>query len=123
MTIVPSSSSIGAAAEDTAINFLKRKGLRLIERNFRSKYGEIDLIMNDRRCTVFVEVRYRKSKNFLTPLESIDHKKVNKIINCCKYYIQKSKTDVDSYRFDIITISGKLERPEIDWYQNAFNED
>ncbi|NNE37620.1 MAG: YraN family protein [Gammaproteobacteria bacterium] len=121
--MVPSSTSIGAAAEDSAINFLKLKGLKLIKRNFRSKYGEIDLIMNDRQCTVFVEVRYRRSKNFLTPLESIDHKKVKKIINCCKYYIQKSKTDGDSYRFDIITISGKLENPEIDWYQNAFNED
>jgi putative endonuclease len=123
LTKVASSTSVGAAAEDTAIKFLNHKGLRFIKRNFRSKYGEIDLIMHDERCTMFVEVRYRKNKKFLTPLESIDHKKVNKIINCSKYYIQKSKIDVDSYRFDIITITGLLDNPDIGWYQNAFNED
>ncbi len=115
-------TSIGTTAEDTAIDFLKLKGLSLIDRNFKSKYGEIDLIMNDGQCTVFVEVRYRKSKNFLTPLESIDHNKVNRIIKYSKFYIQKLKSDDETFRFDIITINGSLDSPEIDWYQNAFCE-
>ncbi len=115
-------TSIGTTAEDTAIDFLKLKGLSLIDRNFKPKYGEIDLIMNDGQCTVFVEVRYRKSKNFLTPLESIDHNKVNRIIKCSKFYIQKLKSNDETFRFDIITINGSLDSPEIDWYQNAFCE-
>lgn len=122
MTKITNSTSIGAAAEDSAIKYLNRNGLQLIDRNFRSKYGEIDLVMKHADCMVFVEVRYRKSKDFLNPLESINKKKVNNIINCSKYYIQKLKTDLDIYRFDIISITGNLEAPDIDWYQSAFTE-
>ena len=118
----PSTTTVGHIAEDAAVTFLNSKGLKLIERNFRSKHGEVDLIMQDRNCTVFVEVRYRKNTDFLNPLESINQKKVNNIINCCNFYIQKSKAGVDSYRFDIITITGELKNPEIEWYENAFSQ-
>ncbi len=122
MTNITSTTTLGAIAEDTAIKFLTKQGLHLIERNFRSRYGEIDLIMKDAEKTVFVEVRYRKNKKYLDPLESINSKKVKHIINTCNFYIQKSNADNSIYRIDIITLSGNLETPEIHWYQNAFTE-
>lgn len=113
---------MGSLAEDAAIKFLTKQDLHLIERNFRSRYGEIDLIMKDAEIIVFVEVRYRKNKKYLDPLETINSKKVKHIINTCNFYIQKSNTDNRMYRIDIITLSGNLETPEIQWYQNAFTE-
>lgn len=122
MTYIPSTTTLGSLAEDAAIKFLTKQDLHLIERNFRSRYGEIDLIMKDAEIIVFVEVRYRKNKKYLDPLETINSKKVKHIINTCNFYIQKSNTDNRMYRIDIITLSGNLETPEIQWYQNAFTE-
>jgi len=122
LTKIAPTTTLGSIAEDTATNFLTKQGLHLIERNFRSRYGEIDLIMKDAECIVFVEVRYRKNNNFLDPLESINNKKVKNIINSCNFYIQKTNADISMYRIDIITLLGSLETPEIHWYQNAFTE-
>jgi putative endonuclease len=122
LTYIPSTTTLGSLAEDAAIKFLTKQDLHLIERNFRSRYGEIDLIMKDAEIIVFVEVRYRKNKKYLDPLETINSKKVKHIINTCNFYIQKSNTDNRMYRIDIITLSGNLETPEIQWYQNAFTE-
>ncbi|MCG8083044.1 MAG: YraN family protein, partial [Candidatus Thiodiazotropha taylori] len=61
----------GEAAEQLAVDYLSRRGLKLVTRNFRCKVGEIDLIMREKRTLVFVEVRYRQSDDYGSALESI----------------------------------------------------
>lgn len=106
----------GFLAERRAEKFLKKQGLKLIERNFRAKCGEIDLIMRDGSELIFVEVRSRSYDDFGSAQESVDYKKQSKIINTANIYLQKYKLmDSIDYRFDIVAINnGKLE-----WIKNA----
>jgi putative endonuclease len=95
--------------------------LRLIERNFTSRSGEIDIIMRDGNEWVFVEVRLRESLEFGGGLESVTPSKQKKLINTAEYYMQKHhNSHFESCRFDIIEISGKLNEPCINWIKDAF---
>jgi putative endonuclease len=102
-----------------ACAFLERRGLRLIEKNYRCKRGEIDLIMQHDRQLVFVEVRYRQSLAYGGPLASIDHKKRAKLIACALQYLQSTNAQTQA-RFDVVGISAEN---RIDWVQNAFDSD
>ncbi|ACM22609.1 hypothetical protein ACMTAS_0256 [Thermotoga neapolitana DSM 4359] len=73
------------AAEDLACDFLKKKGYRILERNYRTKYGEIDIIARCGKETVFVEVKSGRGK--VDPLERIDMKKVRNIEKAAKLYM------------------------------------
>jgi putative endonuclease len=119
-----STIEIGKHTEKLAIKYLENHNLLVIEQNFRSKFGEIDIICHDEKQQqiVFVEVRYRKSTFFGHPAESINKNKQRKLINTAKYYIltKMNRTNL-SYRFDIIACSGPLNYIKIDWIINAFN--
>jgi putative endonuclease len=111
----------GQWAENLALDFLKKKGLKLRNRNFSGPRGEIDFIMQDKDIIAFIEVRYRANDNYLTALESIDLKKCMRIISTAEYYIQfHRKIAGKQCRFDVVTISGPEDRPEIGWIKNAF---
>lgn len=107
----------GAAAEELAKEFLEQRGLRLIERNFRCRMGEIDLIMQDQEHLVFVEVRYRKNSRFGTPQASVDQKKQLKLLRTAAYYLQQHRITSPS-RFDVVALSG--DQPAPVWISNAF---
>ncbi len=112
----------GRTAEDLALSHLKKQGLSPVCRNFRSRHGEIDLIMLDSDILVFVEVRSRDNASVLDPLESIDDIKVSKIISCSEYFLQKEKKWSNSFcRFDVVSISGSKNEAKIEWIKNAFN--
>ena len=112
----------GRTAEERALSYLKKHGLAPLRRNFRSRHGEIDLIMLDSDILVFVEVRSRDNTSMLDPLESIDEIKMSKIISCSEYFLQKEKKWSNSYcRFDVVTISGSQSEEKIEWIKNAFN--
>ena len=98
------SSQIGRLAEDKAVDLLKKKGYRIIERNFRTKSGEIDIIAEDGNTVVFVEVRFRKNKAFGTPEETIDQKKIKKIILTANRYISMKNLTGKDIRFDVIAV-------------------
>ena len=118
----PSSSEKGRFAEDKAMAFLKIQGLVLITRNYHSPHGEIDLIMQDRDTTVFIEVRSRKNDSFLQVIETIDQHKKNKIILTSEHYLQNAeKFKSKYYRFDIVAIKGPENRMNIEWIKNAFD--
>lgn len=110
----------GNRAENLALKHLRKAGLKLIERNFSSRYGEIDLIMQDNDYLVFVEVRYRKNQNFGGALESVDQRKQNKLRLTAQYYLQKNKRTDYPCRFDILCVAGNLMSPQIEWIENAF---
>ncbi len=98
------SSQIGKLAEDKAVSLLKKKGYRIVERNFRTKTGEIDIVAEDRDTLVFVEVRFRKNRSFGTPEETVDPRKIKKIILTANRYISMKNLSGRDIRFDVIAV-------------------
>lgn len=118
------SNRVGQQAEHAALNFLKQQGLTFIARNYRCRLGEIDLIMQDQKSLVFIEVRYRKSTKFGSSAESVSNNKQQKIIRCAAHYLlHASKNESPACRFDVIAIypsgTGKSSL-QFDWIKNAF---
>lgn len=113
----------GKLAEDKALAHLLDNGLLLKQRNFRTPYGEIDLIMVDPLLheLIFVEVRYRKNDRFGGPAQSIDRNKQGKLIASAEYFRQHNHQFTDSpCRFDVVTLSGDMDKGPLQWYRNAF---
>lgn len=110
----------GVQAEEIACRFLSKKGLSTLEKNFRCRLGEIDLIMQEGNTIVFVEVRYRSNTNFGGALASISNKKQLRIIAAAQVYLQKkSQLSAMPARIDVIGITGKKPHQRIEWLQNA----
>ncbi|MCR4658189.1 MAG: YraN family protein [Lachnospiraceae bacterium] len=108
---------VGAQYEELAADFLIKKGIKVLERNFRCRGGEIDLIGKDGRTIVFFEVKYRKNKDAGYPIEAVDHKKQATISRVADYYrLTHGLSEAGAFRFDVIGILGE----DITWYRNAF---
>ncbi|MDP1852821.1 MAG: YraN family protein [Candidatus Omnitrophota bacterium] len=109
--------ALGKAGEDEAVNFLKKKGYKILERNWRLKrFGEIDIIAKDRNVFCFIEVKTRVTSFFGQPYEAVDKNKQFKLSVLAISYL-KSKNLMDSAaRFDIVSISGK----KINLFTDAF---
>lgn len=111
----------GRQAEDAACRHLSERGLKLLERNFRHRRGEIDLIMQDNSCVVFVEVRYRRNPYFGGALESVDRKKQEKLVITARHYLQIHEHAAKRpARFDVIAISPGAQGLQIEWIKDAF---
>ncbi|GAA5317834.1 MAG: YraN family protein [Candidatus Pelagadaptatus aseana] len=112
---------VGDSAEQAAEHFLQQQGLTTLKKNFRCKLGEVDLIMRHGSCLVFVEVRYRKQNYFGSGSETVTASKQQKLIRTAQYFLQKhDKNNIHPCRFDVVSISGDLNQPDIDWLENAF---
>ena len=109
----------GNAAEQLACCYLQKQGLTLITRNYRCRYGEIDLIMHDNATLVFIEVRYRKANNQVDAATSIDHFKQAKIIRSAQYYLHQHQATNQLARIDVLLITEQSCQPIIDWIPNA----
>ena len=111
----------GRKSEEKACAYLASKGLCLIEKNYRSKTGEIDLIMKDDNCYVFVEVRSKKSQRFGGALLSVNYPKQQKIIKTAVFYLVKKKLyQRCPMRFDVVAFEGP--QSELKWVKNAFSD-
>ena len=109
--------SIGSKYEGLAAEYLEKLGMTIVERNYRTRYGEIDIIARDKTFLVFVEVKYRKNADNGYALESIDRKKQSQIKKMALQYINSDK--VSGYvpmRFDCVGITGD----EFRYVKNAF---
>lgn len=109
----------GEQAEAIALDHLRKHGLRLLERNYRCRNGEIDLIMDDSGTLVFVEVRFRSLSSFGGALESVDARKRGRIIRTASHYLSRHR-GAQPTRFDVIAIAPNQQRLDIDWVQDAF---
>ncbi len=107
----------GQDAERLARNFLERQGLSFVKSNYRSRLGEIDLVMREGADLVFVEVRYRTSRAFGGALESIDARKRRRLTAVALQYLQ-GHPNTGGARFDAVAIQAD---GEIDWVRNAFD--
>ncbi|MFT6693216.1 MAG: putative endonuclease [Neolewinella sp.] len=116
------SSAIGIKAEQIAYDYLLLKGLTPVERNFSTRRGEIDIIMNDGKQLVFVEVRYRQSTLFGGAEESVTAKKFQRLKAAASAYMQTHRlTNNTAARFDVIALTGDLSRRElysVNWIEN-----
>lgn len=110
----------GDAIEQLACRHLERSGLKLIARNYRSPYGEIDLIMQHAGAVVFVEVRYRRQTRFGTPLETVDLRKQARLRATAEHYLQDKRTCNSPCRFDIVAVTPEPDGDHLTWLQNAF---
>lgn len=116
-------STLGQLGELQAARYLRQKGLRLVQRNYRSPWGEIDLIMRDRHCIVFVEVRYRKPSSYASAVESIDKSKQNRLIKTAQHYLkQHHGHNEQRCRFDVVAITPHRDKVHIDWITNAIEQ-
>ena len=114
---------IGNNAEKIALDYLSKQGLQLIEQNYLTPLGEIDIIMLDKNNNelVFVEVRYRQNTKFGAPEETINQNKQLKITKTAQRYLQhKSQYQNFTCRFDVVGVKFNLKYPKIDWIKNAF---
>ncbi|HVY05142.1 MAG TPA: YraN family protein [Burkholderiales bacterium] len=109
----------GARAEEIAADFLAQRGLKLVERNYRCRFGEIDLIMSDGRALVFVEVRYRRNKSFGGAVESITGSKRTRLLRAARHYMA-SLGQFPACRFDAVLLDGDTQN--LEWVENAFGE-
>lgn len=101
----------GKTGEDEAVKFLKKNKYKIIERNFRTKFGEIDIIAKKGKEIFFIEVKTRKTISFGYPEEAVDERKLNKIKKVALYYIQRNKIK-SPFKFEIISILIKDDRKE-----------
>lgn len=109
----------GEQAETLAADFLRGQGLRITARNYRSRYGEIDLIAGEGATVVFVEVRSRANDTYGGAAASITPAKREKLLKTARHYLS-GITPLPPCRFDAVLITG--EPPHIEWIRNAIEE-
>lgn len=111
----------GAAAERAALQYLEHAGLSLLGRNYRSPFGEIDLIMEQQDTLVFVEVRFRSRSDYGTPAESVDPRKQARLRATAEHYLQHNgRVSKRPCRFDIVAVTPSAQGNRVEWLTNAF---
>lgn len=120
--------AIGKSAESAAQNYLRHQGLVCLKQNFRCRMGEIDLVMRDHDCLVFVEVRFRRQGQHGDGAESITHAKRQKLIRCAAFYLRACRVSSHQVcRFDVVSVSLALPTSgqgyEFEWIRSAFRAD
>lgn len=113
-------TNIGKVGEDWASLYLKNRGLVVIGRNYRTRFGEIDIIAKDAEALVFVEVKRKTQSVFGEPYEMVTPKKKEKLINMSRYYLTDKGIGEDAnWRIDIISIDWNR---RIEWIKNAITD-
>lgn len=95
---------LGRTGEAVAASFLQKKGYRILERNYRNHFGEIDIVARDGDALVFIEVKTRKNTVFSLPTEAVTHKKQRQICRTALAYLEQHKQNEHIARFDVIGI-------------------
>lgn len=113
----------GFFGQDAAEKELKKQGYSIIERNFRCRHGEIDIIAEHGTYIVFIEVKTRSSRSFGTPACSIDSRKKRHIIMSAKQYLSMRGISDRDVRFDVASIELNRGAATIDVIKDAFNDD
>jgi len=112
-------ASLGKKGEDLALQYLQKKGYTLLERNWRFRHKEVDIIAADGRDLVFVEVKTRSSDWFGSPEEAVDDKKQRYLMDAAEAFIRIRNMDTN-IRFDVVSIILKQGYQSIDHIEEAF---
>ena len=115
--------AFGKWGEETAARYLEKKGYQILARNYRTPYGEIDLVARQGTVMVFVEVKARSSTRYGYPEEAVDEGKAERLLAAVDTYWQENEKDFGDWRVDVIAVrrleSGK--EPEIVHFENALS--
>jgi len=121
MPVRSSNSSVGGAGESIAVTYLKGQGFKIVECNFRSVCGEIDVVARDGRTIVFVEVKCRKNENYGPPQLAVTPFKQRQISKAALVWLSRKRLFDAEARFDVVAIVlHDHEVPEIEHIRNAF---
>lgn len=115
-----SNQALGREGEKIAEAHLRKKGHKVLERNYRCRLGEIDLVTRDGRMVVFVEVKTRSDQRFGVPLESVHHKKQRKMAQVALFYLSQHRLHYQDARFDVVGVSFAEGRASVEHVENAF---
>jgi len=110
----------GKKSESIATGHLKKHGYKILEQNYRTKLGEIDIIAKDKDTLVFVEVKARSSNRFGNPKWAVTPRKQKKISMVALLYMKSAKQSNVKARFDVVAISSAKDKPSIEIVKNAF---
>jgi len=120
MSVNDSKQLLGKEGERLAEQYLKKKGYKIVERNYRCRGAELDLIVLDRRVIVFVEVKTRTGYGFGSPFEAVEFRKQQKMIQAAQYFLNEKKLHQRDARFDVVGISWPGGEPLVEHIENAF---
>jgi putative endonuclease len=102
---MPDTRTLGAQGEDLGVSYLKKSGFKILEQNYRTVFGEIDIIAQDKDYLVFLEVKLRSSRDYGTPGEAINFYKKQRIIKSALSYIKAKNIRSQNIRFDVLEVS------------------
>ncbi len=115
------SKDFGVAGEKAAEKYLKKNGYRIIKKNYRTPIGEIDIIAEQDKALVFIEVKSRKSLQFGHPIVAVTSQKRRKIIQMSQVFLKNFSIKDRVIRFDVVTVLGDPECPN-DWEFRLFQD-
>ncbi|MBK6766909.1 MAG: YraN family protein [bacterium] len=111
---------LGNAGEDVAARYLEGVGMRIVERNWQAKFGELDIICMEKDVVVFIEVKSAGKVTSFLPENRVNHDKQQRIKRLARAYLRRRRWDLP-IRFDIVTVVWEGDRPEINHIINAFS--
>ena len=117
------SQTLGVLGEELAFHYLKKKGYKVLIRNYESPLGEIDLIAKEKGAIVFIEVKTRSSDAMGSPAESVTHFKRHQIVKSAQYYVKRYGVHQVPCRFDVVSVLIPNDKePILEIIENAFGE-
>ncbi len=111
---------LGRKGEDLAASYLRNLGWEIVERNYRTRLGEIDLVCRDRDSIVFVEVKTRTETDFARPDQSVTQHKQAKLRRLVEEYLLKHNQEDSNVRFDVLGVTLRGRHPEFEHIVGAF---
>lgn len=116
----PSKYESGMSGQKEAEQFLQKKGYKIVQRNYRIKTGEIDIIASQNNYIIFIEVKFRRNLSHGYPREAVTYSKQQRIIKTALHYIGTSNLTSVDFRFDVIEVLGTTGNVHINHIENAF---
>lgn len=113
-----STIGVGNKGEDLACQYLKKEGYKILERNYRIRGGEIDIVAKDKNYLVFVEVKTRYTLDFGLPVEAMTPWKIKYLLKTAKFYLQKIDWGDGPYRLDFVGVDLTDNQPKIELIKN-----
>ncbi|MBS3732898.1 MAG: YraN family protein [Desulfobacterales bacterium] len=110
----------GQLGESLAVRHLKKNGYRILARNYRNRFGEIDIIARHGKTLVFVEVKARASKNYGPSKAAVDRAKQKKISMVALGYLKQTRNTGAKARFDVVCVDAGTDQPRVEIIPNAF---
>jgi putative endonuclease len=112
--------TVGTWGEDLALRYLTEQGYELVERNYRTRFGELDLVVRHQSTLVFVEVKLRRGTGYGNPLDAVTPRKQRAIRALAERYLADRAPDFDAVRFDVVGILLEGDTPRISHVRDAF---